>query len=74
MRVYNEEVELDSRDPEQDYLLYKESCESLATLMAEIQELKAKGAKEGVRKIEGLFKQLSWSAALKLLINIILVF
>lgn len=52
VRVYNEEVELDSRDPEQDYLLYKESCESLATLMAEIQELKAKGAKEGSSEVE----------------------
>ena len=49
VHVYNEEVELDGRDPEQDYLQYKESCESLATLMSEIQELKANGAKEGVR-------------------------
>ena len=47
--MYSEEVELDGRDPEQDYLQYKESCESLATLMSEIQELKANGAKEGVR-------------------------
>lgn len=50
-RVYSEEVELDGRDPEQDYLQYKESCESLATLMSEIQDLKANGAKEGVRII-----------------------
>ena len=47
--MYNEEVELDSRDPEQDFLQYKESCEGLATIMSEIQELKANGAKEGVR-------------------------
>uniref|UniRef100_A0A671W2Y5 THO complex 5 n=1 Tax=Sparus aurata TaxID=8175 RepID=A0A671W2Y5_SPAAU len=47
VRVYSEEVELDGRDPEQDYLLYKESCEGLATLMSEIQDLKANGAKEG---------------------------
>lgn len=47
--MYSEEVELDGRDPEQDYLQYKESCENLATLMSEIQELKANGAKEGVR-------------------------
>lgn len=52
VRVYNEEVELDSRDPEQDYTQYKESCESLATLMAEIQELKANGAKEGSAEVE----------------------
>uniref|UniRef100_A0A4W6G9E1 THO complex 5 n=1 Tax=Lates calcarifer TaxID=8187 RepID=A0A4W6G9E1_LATCA len=51
-RVYSEEVELDSRDPEQDYLQYKESCESLATLMSEIQELKANGAKEGCAEVE----------------------
>lgn len=49
VRVYNEEVELDSKYPEQDYKQYKESCESLAKLMSEIQELKASGAKEGVR-------------------------
>lgn len=52
VRVYNEEVELDTRNPEQDYLQYKESCESLATLMAEIQELKASGVKEGSPEIE----------------------
>ncbi|XP_034547526.1 THO complex subunit 5 homolog [Notolabrus celidotus] len=52
VRVYNEEVELDSRDPEQDYQQYKESCESLATLMSEIQDLKASGAKEGCAEIE----------------------
>lgn len=47
--MYSEEVELDARDPEQDFLQYKESCEGLATLMSEIQELKANGAKDGVR-------------------------
>lgn len=46
--MYSEEVELDGKDPEQDYLQYKECCESLATLMSEIQERKANGAKEGV--------------------------
>lgn len=48
VRVYSEEVELDGRDAEQDYLQFKESCDSLATLMSEIQDLKANGAKEGV--------------------------
>ncbi|KAK5910149.1 hypothetical protein CesoFtcFv8_004011 [Champsocephalus esox] len=52
VRVYNEEVELDSRDPEQDFLQYKESCEGLATMMSEIQELKANGAKEGSAEVE----------------------
>ncbi|XP_061585061.1 THO complex subunit 5 homolog [Cololabis saira] len=52
VRVYNEEGELDARDPEQDYLQYKESCESLARLMNEIQELKANGAKEGCAEVE----------------------
>lgn len=51
VRVYSEEVELDGRDAEQDYLQFKESCDSLATLMSEIQDLKANGAKDGVRVI-----------------------
>lgn len=51
VRVYSEEVELDSRDAEQDYKQFKDSCESLANLMSEIQNLKANGAKEGVRCI-----------------------
>lgn len=52
VRVYSEEVELDGRDPEQDFLQYKESCESLATLMSEIQELKTNGAKDGCPEVE----------------------
>lgn len=56
VRVYNEEVELDSRDAEQDFLQYKASCESLATLMSEIQDLKANGAKEGVRSVHIRYK------------------
>lgn len=47
--MYSEEVELDGKDAEQDYQQFKESCETLAKLMSEIQELKANGAKEGVR-------------------------
>lgn len=54
MRSYNEEGELDGRDPEYDYQQYKESCDSLAKLMSEIQELKANGAKEGVRTFSSL--------------------
>ncbi|XP_030633582.1 THO complex subunit 5 homolog isoform X1 [Chanos chanos] len=48
VRVYNEEAELEGRDPEQDYLMYKDTCEALAKLMAEIQELKASGDKDGL--------------------------
>ncbi len=48
VRVYNEEVELEVRDPQQDYMLYKDTCAALAKLMAEIQELKSAGAKVGV--------------------------
>lgn len=48
VRVYNEEAELEGRDAQQDYSLYKDTCAALATLMAEIQELKASGAKDGV--------------------------
>uniref|UniRef100_A0A674MDH9 THO complex 5 n=1 Tax=Takifugu rubripes TaxID=31033 RepID=A0A674MDH9_TAKRU len=50
IRVYSEEVELDSRDAKQDYKQFKESCDSLANLMSEIQNLKANGAKEGVEQ------------------------
>nr|XP_057926881.1 THO complex subunit 5 homolog [Doryrhamphus excisus] len=52
VRVYNEEVEFESRNPEQDFLQYKESCENLTKLMREIQELKANGAKEGSAEVE----------------------
>lgn len=57
VRVYSEEVELDSRDAEQDYKQFKESCESLANLMSEIQNLKANGAKEGVRRMHAEKKE-----------------
>lgn len=53
-RVYNEEAELEGRDAQQDYSLYKDTCGALATLMAEIQELKASGAKDGVRFMNSL--------------------
>uniref|UniRef100_A0A8C2Q4K9 THO complex 5 n=1 Tax=Cyprinus carpio TaxID=7962 RepID=A0A8C2Q4K9_CYPCA len=46
VRVYNEEVELEDRDPQQDYMLYKDTCADLAKLMAEIQELKSSGSVE----------------------------
>ncbi|KAF4081453.1 hypothetical protein AMELA_G00161530 [Ameiurus melas] len=57
VRVYNEEAELEGRDPEQDYTLYKCTCEALATLMGEIQELKANGAKEGSVEVEAKRRQ-----------------
>lgn len=59
MRVYNEEVELEGRDSQQDYSLYKDTCAALATLMAEIQELKASGAKDGSVEIEERRRQSS---------------
>uniref|UniRef100_A0A1A8SHA5 THO complex 5 n=1 Tax=Nothobranchius rachovii TaxID=451742 RepID=A0A1A8SHA5_9TELE len=52
VRVYNEEVELDGRNPEQDFDQYKESCEALSKLMSEIQRMKASGAKEGSMDVE----------------------
>ncbi|KAA0724697.1 THO complex subunit 5 -like protein [Triplophysa tibetana] len=58
-RVYNEEAELDGRDAQQDYTLYKDTCAALATLMAEIQELKASGAKDGNVEIEDRRRQSS---------------
>ncbi|XP_067234934.1 THO complex subunit 5 homolog isoform X1 [Chanodichthys erythropterus] len=59
VRVYNEEVELEGRDPQQDYMLYKDTCAALAKLMAEIQELKAGGAKDGNVEIEERRRQSS---------------
>ncbi|XP_072565216.1 THO complex subunit 5 homolog isoform X2 [Paramormyrops kingsleyae] len=52
VKVYNEEAELEGRSPAQDHEQYKETCESLARLMAEIQELKSAGAKDGSVEIE----------------------
>ncbi|KAL0979310.1 hypothetical protein UPYG_G00183490 [Umbra pygmaea] len=52
LRVYNEEVELDGRDPEEDYKEYKLTCKALANLMNDIQELKANGAKDGCAEVE----------------------
>ncbi|XP_048853765.1 THO complex subunit 5 homolog isoform X2 [Brienomyrus brachyistius] len=52
VKVYNEEAELEGRSPAQDHEQYKETCKSLARLMAEIQELKSAGAKDGSVEIE----------------------
>ncbi|XP_063310811.1 THO complex subunit 5 homolog [Pelobates fuscus] len=51
-RYYNEEAEVDTRDPRKDYQLYKDTCQDLQRLMAEIQELKSKGSKDGALEIE----------------------
>ncbi|KAK6476592.1 THO complex subunit 5-like protein [Huso huso] len=45
-RVYSEEVELEMRNPAQDYTLYKQTCEMLTRLMAEIHELKSSSSKD----------------------------
>lgn len=50
VRYYSEESEVDLRDPIKDYELYRETCQELQRLMAEIQELKSRGIKENVRK------------------------
>uniref|UniRef100_A0A8D2MTP3 THO complex subunit 5 n=1 Tax=Zonotrichia albicollis TaxID=44394 RepID=A0A8D2MTP3_ZONAL len=49
-RYYSEESEVDLRDPIKDYELYRETCQELQRLMAEIQELKSRGIKENVRR------------------------
>jgi len=49
-RYYSEECEVDLRDPIKDYELYKETCQELQRLMAEIQELKSRGVKDNVRR------------------------
>ncbi|XP_053324592.1 THO complex subunit 5 homolog isoform X2 [Spea bombifrons] len=51
-RYYNEEGELDTRDPRNDYELYKETCQDLQRLMAEIHDLKTRGSKDGAAEIE----------------------
>ncbi|XP_063769422.1 THO complex subunit 5 homolog isoform X2 [Pseudophryne corroboree] len=51
-RYYSEEAEVDLRDPKKDYDLYKETCEDLQKLMAEIQDLKSKGSKDAAAEIE----------------------
>nr|XP_013799136.1 PREDICTED: THO complex subunit 5 homolog [Apteryx mantelli mantelli] len=51
-RYYSEEGEVDLRDPIKDYELYKETCQELQRLMAEIQELKSKGVKDNASEID----------------------
>lgn len=48
LRVYNEEVLLDNRSPEQDYEQYKDTCDVISKFVGDIQELKSSGDKEGV--------------------------
>ncbi|XP_075686010.1 THO complex subunit 5 isoform X2 [Rhinoderma darwinii] len=51
-RYYSEESEIDLRDPKKDYELYKDTCDDLQRLMAEIQDLKSKGSKDAAAEIE----------------------
>ncbi|OXB65902.1 hypothetical protein ASZ78_008596 [Callipepla squamata] len=51
-RYYSEECEVDLRDPIKDYELYKETCQELQRLMAEIQELKSRGVKDNASEID----------------------
>uniref|UniRef100_A0A8D2KWT9 THO complex 5 n=1 Tax=Varanus komodoensis TaxID=61221 RepID=A0A8D2KWT9_VARKO len=51
-KYYSEEAEVDLRDPNKDYELYKQTCQDLQKLMAEIQELKSKGSKDSAGEIE----------------------
>ncbi|KAJ7309531.1 hypothetical protein JRQ81_007578 [Phrynocephalus forsythii] len=51
-KYYSEEAEVDQRDPNKDYELYKQTCQDLQKLMAEIQELKSKGSKDSAAEIE----------------------
>lgn len=44
---------MDLRDPIKDYELYKETCQELQRLMAEIQELKSRGIKDNVWEASG---------------------
>uniref|UniRef100_A0A8B9EJC8 THO complex 5 n=1 Tax=Anser cygnoides TaxID=8845 RepID=A0A8B9EJC8_ANSCY len=51
-RYYSEECEVELRDPIRDYELYKETCQELQRLMAEIQELKSRGIKDNASEID----------------------
>ncbi|XP_041079505.1 THO complex subunit 5 homolog isoform X2 [Polyodon spathula] len=51
-RVYSEEVELEMRNPAQDYTLYKQTCKMLTRLMAEIHELKSSSSKDSAAEME----------------------
>lgn len=48
VKYYSEEAEVELRDPNKDYELYKQTCQELQRLMAEIQDLKSKGSKDSV--------------------------
>ncbi|XP_008938530.1 PREDICTED: THO complex subunit 5 homolog [Merops nubicus] len=52
VRYYSEESEVDLRDPIKDYELYRETCQELQRLMAEIQELKSRGVKDNASEID----------------------
>ncbi|XP_067406352.1 THO complex subunit 5 homolog [Emydura macquarii macquarii] len=52
VKYYSEEAEVELRDPSKDYELYKQTCQELQRLMAEIQDLKSKGSKDSAGAIE----------------------
>ncbi|KFQ39008.1 THO complex subunit 5 [Mesitornis unicolor] len=52
VRYYSEECEVDLRNPIKDYELYRETCQELQRLMAEIQELKSRGIKDNASEID----------------------
>ncbi|XP_043834260.1 THO complex subunit 5 homolog isoform X2 [Dromiciops gliroides] len=52
MKYYSEETEVDIRDPNKDYDLYRFTCHELQRLMAEIQELKSRGSRDSASEIE----------------------
>ncbi|XP_043924401.1 THO complex subunit 5 homolog isoform X1 [Protopterus annectens] len=52
IRGYSEEVEVDMKDPRKDYELYRVTCDELQRLMAEIHEMKSRGAREYAAEIE----------------------
>ncbi|CAM5160685.1 unnamed protein product [Eretmochelys imbricata] len=52
VKYYSEEAEVELRDPNKDYELYKQTCQELQRLMAEIQDLKSKGSKDSAAAME----------------------
>ncbi|XP_077691563.1 THO complex subunit 5 isoform X2 [Eretmochelys imbricata] len=59
VKYYSEEAEVELRDPNKDYELYKQTCQELQRLMAEIQDLKSKGSKDSAKqKVDAYHLQL----------------
>nr|XP_032823887.1 THO complex subunit 5 homolog isoform X4 [Petromyzon marinus] len=51
-RVYSDEADVETREPEADELLYADTCRELQRLMGEVDELKSQGMRHNAPEIE----------------------